>query len=108
MNRIKELRKANGYSQEKLASILNVHQTAISQWETGRTLPDIDLAHKMARLFNVSIDYLLRLEEEKTAQSEPPLSLEKRNLINAVSELPAEDVKKTLEYVELLNLKRNS
>lgn len=64
MNRIKELRKANGYSQEKLASILSVHQTAISQWETGRTLPDIELAHRIARLFSVSIDYLLGLEEE--------------------------------------------
>lgn len=35
MNRVKELRKLNGYSQVKLANKLNVHQTAISQWETG-------------------------------------------------------------------------
>lgn len=59
MNRVKELRKSNGYSQQKLAEILKVHQTAISQWETGRTSPDIDTARDMAELFNVSLEYLL-------------------------------------------------
>lgn len=59
MNKVKELRKINNISQQKLASMLNVHQTAISQWETGRTTPDIDTAEKMAKLFNVSLDYLL-------------------------------------------------
>ena len=59
MNRVKELRKKSGYSQQKLAKILNVHQTAISQWETERTSPDIDIASKMAAVFLVSLDYLL-------------------------------------------------
>lgn len=63
MNQIKELRKSRGLSQKKLAQILNVHQTAISQWETGRTSPDIDLANKLASLFDVSIEQLLDLEE---------------------------------------------
>lgn len=63
MNHIKELRKSRGLSQKKLAQILNVHQTAISQWETGRTSPDIDLANKLASLFDVSIEQLLDLEE---------------------------------------------
>lgn len=64
MNRVKELRKKSGYSQQKLAKILNVHQTAISQWETERTSPDIDIASKMAALFGVSLDYLLGREEQ--------------------------------------------
>ena len=62
MNRVKELRKKSGYSQQKLAKILNVHQTAISQWETERTSPDIDIASKMAAVFGVSLDYLLGRE----------------------------------------------
>ena len=64
MNRVKELRKKSGYSQQKLAKILNVHQTAISQWETERTSPDIDIASKMAAVFGVSLDYLLGREEQ--------------------------------------------
>lgn len=59
MSRIKELRLDKGLSQESLAKILNVHQTAVSQWEKSRTMPDIELLTKMARHFDVSIDYLL-------------------------------------------------
>ena len=49
MNRIKQLRKEKGISQVKLAETLGVHQTAISQWETGRTNPDLDTAKKLAK-----------------------------------------------------------
>ena len=67
MNRVKELRKKNGLSQQRLAQILNVHQTAISQWETGRTSPDIEIASKMSELFNVSLETLLGLENGDSA-----------------------------------------
>ena len=69
MNHIRELRRLNGYSQEKLARELNVHQTAISQWETGRTTPDIDIATKMALLFDTNLEYLLGISGAKQTQS---------------------------------------
>lgn len=69
MNRVKELRKQNNYSQQKLANALNVHQTAISQWETGRTSPDLEIAAKMAELFNVTIDYLLGHTDKRESVS---------------------------------------
>ena len=56
MNRIKELRKARKISQCKLAEMLNVHQTAISQWETGRTNPDIATA---IFYYNILTEYCL-------------------------------------------------
>lgn len=71
MNRVKELRKEHKISQQKLADILNVHQTAISQWETGRTSPDISIATEMAKLFNVSLEYLLGIEEGASEESIP-------------------------------------
>lgn len=71
MNRVKELRKEHKISQQKLADILNVHQTAISQWETGRTSPDISIATEMAKLFNVSLEYLLGIEEGASQESIP-------------------------------------
>ena len=64
MNRIKELRRMNNLSQQKLAEALNVHQTAISQWETDRTFPDIEIAKKLSDIFGVSIEYLLGLDAE--------------------------------------------
>lgn len=64
MNRVKELRKAKGYTQARLAKELNIHQTAISQWETGRTSPDQQTAKKMADLWGVSMEYVLGYSEK--------------------------------------------
>lgn len=64
MNRIQELRKKHGLSQQRLAQSLNVHQTAISQWETGRTTPDIEVATTMSQIFGVSLEYLLGISDE--------------------------------------------
>lgn len=64
MNRIKELRKLHGYSQAELSEMLNVHQTAISQWERGSTYPDIVNLKAMSGLFGVSTDYLLGNDSE--------------------------------------------
>lgn len=67
MNRIRELRKSRGLSQVQLAAQLKVHQTAVSQWETGRTEPDMESARLLADFFQVSIDHLLghdRKDEE--------------------------------------------
>ena len=59
MNRIKELRKSRGLSQAQLAAELKVHQTAVSQWETERTDPDMESARMLSDFFGVTIDYLL-------------------------------------------------
>ncbi len=59
MNTLTEFRKKHHYTQAQVANILGVHQTAISQWETGKTLPDIMSASKLALLFGVAIEDLL-------------------------------------------------
>lgn len=59
MNKILELRKAAFLSQRELADAINVHQTAISQWETGKTFPDMGTAQALADYFRVSVDYIL-------------------------------------------------
>jgi SOS-response transcriptional repressors (RecA-mediated autopeptidases) len=60
MSVIKDLRIKNGYTQTELAKKLNVHQTAVSQWENGRTSPDKDILIKISELFGVSIDMLMQ------------------------------------------------
>ena len=74
MNRVKELRLENKLSQSKLASILNVHQTAVSQWEKNRTSPDKETANKIAKIFNVRLEYVLGYDDTK---KEPVLKADK-------------------------------
>ena len=66
MNRIRELRRARGLSQQRLAEIVCVHQTAVSQWESGRTTPDLEIAQNLARFFGVTVDELLGCDTSRT------------------------------------------
>lgn len=57
--RLKELRKENGYTQTQLAEILEVGRTNISNWENKVCVPDLDTIAKLAAIFHVKADYLL-------------------------------------------------
>ena len=57
--KLQELRKKRGLTQEELAEILFVSRTAISKWESGRGYPSIDSLKQIASYFSVSIDDLL-------------------------------------------------
>lgn len=59
-----EKRQAAGLSQYDVAKALGVHQTAISLWENGKTAPRASLLPKLAKLYNCTIDELLREEDE--------------------------------------------
>ncbi len=61
--KIKELRQKNDMTQEKLADYLFVSYQAVSKWETGVSNPDISLIGPLSKLFNISADELLGLEE---------------------------------------------
>lgn len=62
-NRLQQLRKAKGLSQEELAQILGLSRQAISKWERAETSPDTDNLICLARLYNISIDKLLDTSE---------------------------------------------
>ncbi len=57
--RIYELRKSKGLSQEDLAEQLGVSRQSVSKWETGAVVPDTENALKMSKIFGVTIDFLL-------------------------------------------------
>ena len=70
---IQKLRRSRGLSQEKLAEQLEVSRQAISKWESGAAVPEVEKLIQLARLFGVSVDRLLGLEPpEKEA---PPDAL---------------------------------
>lgn len=62
MNRIKELRKNARLSQLELAELCGVHQTAVSQWEQGRTNPDTDMLMALSQIFHTSLGAILGLD----------------------------------------------
>lgn len=68
--KIVELRKAKGLSQEELAEQLGVSRQAVSRWELGSTMPDIPNLVQLCELFGVSADYLVKDEEQTAAKSD--------------------------------------
>ena len=61
--KIQELRKSRGLTQEELAEALFVSRTAISKWESGRGYPNIDSLKQISNYFSISIDELLSGEK---------------------------------------------
>ena len=80
-DKIIELRKKNGWSQEELAEKLGVSRQAVSKWEGAQSVPDIQRILEMSRLFGVSTDYLLKDDmdfgseaiTESAAEADSPL-----------------------------------
>ena len=84
-DKITELRKKNGWSQEDLAEKLDVSRQSISKWESAQSAPDMNRILKMSEIFGVSTDYLLKdnldslpgeLPTEKDVGSARPVSME--------------------------------
>lgn len=68
-NKLYELRKQKGLSQEELAGRLNVSRQTISKWEVGESAPDMDNLVSISELFGVSLDELVL---DKTPEQEQP------------------------------------
>ena len=74
-NKIQELRKKNGMSQEELAEKIGVARQTISKWELGETSPDLKQAKELSKIFKISLDELTNndIKEvliEKTSNTE--------------------------------------
>ena len=68
--KLQELRKQRGLTQEELAQSLFVSRTAISRWESGRGYPSIDSLKAIAKFFSVTVDELLSGDEVLTLAEE--------------------------------------
>ena len=55
-----ELRKRSGWSQEELAQQLGVSRQSVSKWEGAQSIPDIDRLLQLSELFGVSVDCLIK------------------------------------------------
>lgn len=64
--KIKELRKKKGLTQEELATGLNVVRQTVSKWEKGLSVPDADTLKSIAEILGVSVEQLLETDTEQT------------------------------------------
>jgi len=64
-NRLKTLRLKNNYTQQQLADRLSLTKSVISAYETGLRMPSYDILISISRIFKVTTDYLLGLEQKQ-------------------------------------------
>ena len=71
-DKIMNLRKKSGWSQEELAEKMQVSRQAVSKWEGAQTVPDLEKILALSRLFGVTTDYLLKDEIEDEEFTDEP------------------------------------
>ena len=93
--KIKELRKRDHISQQKLASMLGVGQSTVAMWEKGTNHPEHESLITMASIFNVSLDTLAGGGKTKNAYRIPELGYVRAGV-------PTEAVEEVLDYVDVV------
>ena len=84
-----ELRKKQGLSQEELGYKLNVTRQTVSKWELGQTTPEMDKLVELSKLFNISIDELIN----------GPIIQNNSNLLNEEQSRPIKEKKGSREKI---------
>jgi len=97
MNNFKRLRVSAGYSQRKLAEILFVNQTAVSQWERGVTTPSSNILLRMCEIYGTSTDYLLG----RNTDNKPSRGIKIPVLGRVPAGVPLEAIQEILDYEEI-------
>ncbi|MBE6704242.1 MAG: helix-turn-helix domain-containing protein [Ruminococcaceae bacterium] len=104
MKNIKILRKESELSQAEFAALFNVHQTAVSQWEQGRTVPDIDTAIRIAEKFEVSLEFVLDktdFRQESADTSKPSSGIKIPVYGKVAAGIPIDAIEDIIDYEEL-------
>lgn len=105
MNRIRFLRESRGLQQKELAIEPGISQPTVSDWEAGRKVPSAKSTMKLAKYFDVSVEYLLGEDTEQT-HGEIEETLYRRPgmrvLFDAVKDAPDEVLQQTIDIIEVL------
>lgn len=77
------LRKGRDLTQEQLAEQLNVSRQSISKWESGQVIPEIEKIVELSKVFNVTLDYLLKPSEiDELSVKTDMLEQQQKQLLN--------------------------
>ncbi len=71
-NNLIMLRKMHGYSQEQIAERIDISRQAYAKWESGATVPDIEKAARLAKIYSVTLDSLMKTEKMDGVGIIPP------------------------------------
>ena len=99
-DKITDLRKKNGWSQEELSNRLGVSRQAVSKWESAASIPDLDKIIKMSNLFGVSTDYLLK--DSYGEEQEEELLMENIPSYDAEENIQTVSMETANEYLNLV------
>lgn len=81
-DRIYNLRKSTGFSQEQFGEMLGVSRQSVSKWESNQTQPELQTIIEMSKVFGVSLDSLLGNDNAKTAKTDLGEVLKSRMRLN--------------------------
>lgn len=104
-DKIMNLRKQQGMSQEELAHQLGISRQSVSKWESGASIPDLDKVLKLSDLFGVSTDYLLKDELEEVSYSESSVTVEENIDSEIVKSVSIEEANAFMDLYERVSRK---
>lgn len=99
--RLLDLRKDAGLTQDELASILRTNKHSISAYEREKNEPSDSMKIAIADYFNVSVDYLLGLTDNPNRYDN------RHRIIKLPSDFPNESLPSLRDYIDFLTFKRN-
>ena len=88
------LRKSHNYTQEDLAGKLDISRQAVSKWETGTAIPDLEVLLKLSRLYNITINDIL----------EPDIRPQRITDFEQISTIPERELKEILKQFDMDSL----
>lgn len=101
--KIKQLRQENGWAQDELAYHAKMDGRQISRYENNKVTPSVDVVLKIAKAFNVSVDYLLLDDAPKRSLREPKSKLTEKIL--SLDKLSEEDESSLLHMLSAIEAK---
>ena len=88
------LRKKHNYTQDELAKRLDISRQAVSKWETGAAIPDLEVLLKISKLYGITINDIL----------EPNIPTKKITDFEKLSEVPENELREILEQYDMTSL----
>ena len=82
---LSELRKRRGLTQLELAEKFNYTDRAVSKWENGDTLPDVEVLYQLCEFYGVTMDYLTHEENAQFKKKEDPLNKANKIVVTATA-----------------------
>lgn len=88
------LRKKHNYTQDELAKRLDISRQAVSKWETGTAIPDLEVLLKISKLYGITINDIL----------EPNIPTKKITDFEQLSEVPENELREILKQYDMTSL----